>query len=76
MHSGFPEVNEACNHYLQHDEAKRLAPVAVGINKLVLVTRGHHERLFAFLESLAKANTPGNRTVRFHGSRAICLDEH
>ncbi len=75
-HSGFPEVNEACNYYLQQDETRRLAPVAIGANKLVLVTRGHHERLFAFLDGLGRANTPASRTVRFHGARAICLDEH
>jgi hypothetical protein len=75
-HTGFPEVSEACNFYLERREANRLTPVALGHNKLVLVTRRHQARLFAFLERLGAANDPPVRAVRFHGEQVICLDAH
>lgn len=47
-HAGFPEVNQACNEYLEAGDT-RLAPVAMGYNKLILTTRDNQARLAGFL---------------------------
>lgn len=74
MHSGFPGVNEACNAYLEQRDASTLAPVALGHNKLILVTPPLEARLRAHLaERLAP---PIGREVTFHNYPVLCLDPH
>lgn len=73
-HMEFPEVSEACNHYLENVEQRRLAPVAIGHNKLVLTTRNMQERLVAFLHHAGKFNAPlFGPVVRYHGHQVVSL---
>jgi hypothetical protein len=75
-HMGFPEVNEACNYYLEQGGGN-LRPVAVGHNKLVLTTEKHQTDLYRHLNSsrLLGASFRKDRVV-FHGVPVVCLDRH
>jgi Methyltransferase domain len=73
MHTGFPGVNEACNAYLEEPTEERLAPVAIGRNKLILTTKECRADLFAHLES---GYGDVHRIVSFHDHDVICLDPH
>lgn len=75
-HMGFPEVSEACNHYLESGDG-RLVPVALGHNKLVLTTRSVQERLSAYLHAVGSRSAPRfGALVRFHGYPAACLEPY
>ncbi len=72
LHSGFPEVNEACNRYLAATD--RLVPIALGRNKLVLCRPSHAEGYHAHLAGHLTGRL--GKRVRFHGAEALCLDIH
>lgn len=74
VHTGFPGVNEACNHYLELDRTTGLAPIALGHNKLILTTKSHHD---FWIERLSASTLhPIGTKVTFHEQTAICLDAH
>jgi hypothetical protein len=72
MHTGFPGVNEACNAYLASSAPDKLAPVAIGCNKLLLTTADAHAALLAHLMAFEPARP---KTV-FHEQEVLCLDPH
>jgi hypothetical protein len=73
IHTGFPEVNEACHAYFAARDT-RLAPVAMGISKLVLAERGAADAIMSDLE--ARLAAPRGTWVHFHGQPCLCLDHH
>jgi hypothetical protein len=74
MHSGFPEVNEACNSYLAERDKTALVPVACGMNKLVLTTVSSQESWRRYLA--ASLLPPIGKKTRFHDYDVYCLDQH
>jgi hypothetical protein len=73
-HMGFPEVSEACHHYLEADTG-RLVPVALGHNKLVLTTRNTQARLSGYLQTLGSHSAPRfGAQVKCHGYPAARLE--
>ena len=73
LHSGFPEVNEACHAHFA-DGGTRLAPVAIGMNKLILADAAVAVDLVDDLSP--RMELPYGKPVRFHGQPCLCLDHH
>lgn len=73
-HSGFPEVNEACNEYLSTFPGERLVPIASGMNKLILTTPSYADRYLGFLAP--RLHFPVGKRVRCHNHPVYCLDGH
>lgn len=71
-HAGFPDVNFACNEYLDLGET-RLAPVAMGHNKLILTTRETQPRLAGFLAQYGAHRGLWGHTAHVRGYDVVHL---
>lgn len=71
-HAGFPEVNLACNEYLETADT-RLAPVAMGHNKLILTTQENQSRLAGFLSQYGLNRGLFGRMTRFRDHEVVHL---
>lgn len=72
MHSGFPEVNEACHVFFGGQT--RLQPVVLGHNKLFLAFEPFADRLRDYFAEVLEE--PLGKRVTFHGMPVLCLDAH
>jgi hypothetical protein len=74
LHSGHPGVAEACHAFFHPASRRKVAPFAIGLDRLMLVTVGHHRPLVEHLRGRIKP--PAGRAVRLFGYEAVCLDPH
>lgn len=71
-----PEVRDACIDYLRDENPRRLTPVAVGCDKLVLAARPGAERLQAFLAEFGAGDgRPLGGEVVLLGHRTARLED-